>query len=137
MAVLRRTLGDEEVDNCGHCDNCLGKALPIDIPSQKLVEIRKWVEGRLFPIAPSLTHKISGGVSLLDGKMKLPLFVSFMKNRACSSPDSLGMDDELIALLKKHLTDFFQNRNKRIFSLRNAKLLVKKKEALLVSGKFL
>lgn len=110
MAVLRRALGDEDVDNCGHCDNCLGNALPIDIPPQKLAEVKKWVEGRLFPIAPSLTHKISGGVSLLDGKMKLPLFINFMKNRACSSSESLGMDDELIALLKKHLTDFFHNR---------------------------
>lgn len=99
MAWLRKILGDQEAEACSHCDSCLGEATSSSISDQKIAEVSQWMEGRAAPIASSATYKISSGVSILDGTMRTPLFVNFMRNRA----DTLAIEDELITLLKMHL----------------------------------
>jgi len=110
MVVLREALGDPEASACGHCENCLKTGSTVVISEDKIAEATQWIEGRLTPIDATATNKISAGISVLDGKMRTPLFVNFMKQRATCLPDTLGMDDELFALLKMHLGKFVYNR---------------------------
>jgi ATP-dependent DNA helicase RecQ len=103
MALLRKSLGDAEAESCGHCDICLGSKRDSVIAENRLTELRRWLENRVSPIAPAATSKVSAGISVLDGMMRTPLFINFMKQRANCPPDSLGMDQELFELVKIQL----------------------------------
>lgn len=102
MATLRTALGDLLAGRCGHCDVCCGSAAeaPEQIPADKLAAISKWLDSRPVTIAAAATNKISSGISILEGKIRSPLFIQFMRQRAKTSE----IDEELLALLKKHLT---------------------------------
>lgn len=102
MAILRRALGDQEVEKCQQCEICLQKNYT-KIPSQaKLDEINAWLNERPLPIPPASKQKLSQGLSILDSKVRSPLFIRFMKERA--KCEGIGMEDELFQLLKKHLS---------------------------------
>ncbi|MBS0648119.1 MAG: RecQ family ATP-dependent DNA helicase [Verrucomicrobia bacterium] len=97
MALLRKALGDQKTESCGHCDGCL-KTLPKEkVPAEALARVQAWLSNRPIPIAETRTYRISAGFSLLDGRLRTPLFVRFMQQRASSQQ----MDEELLALLKK------------------------------------
>lgn len=102
MAVLRTALGDLLAGRCGHCDVCHGRAAAtlVPIPADKLASTSQWLDSRPVTIAAAATNKISGGVSILDGKMRSPLFLQFMRQRA----KAVEIDEELLALIKKHIT---------------------------------
>lgn len=110
MTLLRSALGDSEVEPCRHCDNCLGKSSVLPIPENKIAEAARWLEGRTTPIAPIATTNVSAGISVLNGVIRTPSFVNFMKQRAGGLPDSLGMDDEFLELLKRRLRSFVGHR---------------------------
>jgi ATP-dependent DNA helicase RecQ len=99
MALLRKALGDPEAMPCGRCDIC-SPNLKIHSTSDS-THIDDWLKNRPIPIAPIATHHVSGGFSLFDSKMRTPLFIRFMKERALT--DSL--DPELLELLYKHLAN--------------------------------
>lgn len=103
MAILRLSLGDDHAENCQHCDCCLKRNAAFNIPTDKLTFINIWLKKRPVVIAPVVREKISAGLSVLDSKTRTPLFVSFMRQRANCPEDSLGMNDELLDLLKMHL----------------------------------
>lgn len=101
MATLRTALGDLLAGRCGHCDACCGSAAaPASISAAKLAAITQWLDSRPVTIAAAATNKISSGISILEGKMRSPLFIQFMRQRAKSAE----INEELLALLKKHLT---------------------------------
>lgn len=108
MAILRSALGDEEVSDCGHCDVC-AKTPELSISPEKVDAIQHWLNKRPLPIAPMVLQKTSAGLSILDGKARSPLFIQFMKERA-GSQSLFGMDDELVNLLKFHLSSLASNR---------------------------
>lgn len=103
MAILRNALGDTKKDKCSRCDCCLKQIQPADFPESKIAYINSWLNKRPVSIAPMVKEKVAEGLSILDSTMKSPLFIRFMKERASCPDGSLGMDDELINLLKYHL----------------------------------
>lgn len=96
MAVLRGALGDENPNPCGHCDVCLNAIERPDISIETLCQSEEWLFGRPVPIAEVRTHRISAGISILDGKLRSSLFNHFMKQRAVSDE----IEEELLNLLK-------------------------------------
>jgi ATP-dependent DNA helicase RecQ len=97
MALLRKALGDQKTDNCGHCDACLKITEREKISAEALSRVQAWLSNRSIPIAETRTYRISAGLSLLDGRLRAPLFVRFMQQRAASET----IDEELLVLLKK------------------------------------
>lgn len=110
MTLLRNALGDANVGRCCHCDLCLGINPKSTFSHEKVEAINRWLSKRPIPIAPNLTHRMSAGCSVLDSKMRSPLFVHFMKQRAVASPNLLGIEPDLIVLLKEHLENLASNR---------------------------
>jgi ATP-dependent DNA helicase RecQ len=94
MALLRSALGDLAATACGRCDICLHREPPV-LPDASAAQ--GWLAMRPVPIAGARTSSISPGLSLLDGKMRSPLFSRFMKHRA----ESEEVDQELLELLFK------------------------------------
>lgn len=109
MALLRETLGDTGAIDCGHCDICnpsihLSKAMPCN-----QLSVLEWLKDRPLPIAPIALYKVSAGISILDSKVRSPLFVRFMKERAVA-PSHQEMERELIELLLKHFGAILQDK---------------------------
>jgi ATP-dependent DNA helicase RecQ len=98
MATLRTALGDAQAPACGHCDLCTGNASTVSLCSKRLANIELWIQERPVPIAPSKTHRIHSGISILDGTFHSQLFIRFMKERMHSEE----IEEDLLALLKKH-----------------------------------
>jgi ATP-dependent DNA helicase RecQ len=94
MAILRKSLGDMDPLPCGRCDICR-KTIPLAAPATDAENA--WLLNRTVPIAEAKTEKLSAGLSLLDGKLRAPLFINFMKQRK----DFPTIGEELLALLIK------------------------------------
>jgi ATP-dependent DNA helicase RecQ len=94
MAMLRRALGDVLPPNCGHCDLCQ-KSEPFTLPNDTAA--KEWLKKRPLAIDATRIYRISEGLSLLDGKLRTPLFIRFMQDRA----ESETIEEELLELLKQ------------------------------------
>lgn len=92
MARLRWSLGDPEATVCGRCDACQKRAPPTASDSAAALS---WLSMRPVPIAGMKTHAISTGFSLFDGKLRAPLFLRFMRERATREE----VDSEILELL--------------------------------------
>jgi ATP-dependent DNA helicase RecQ len=107
MKVLRNALGDAEACACSHCDVCSMKGYIPNLQEQTISSISAWVDRRAPVIAPLAREKLSEGFSVLDSKMRSPIFNRFMQMRAMP-PEQFEMDKELLNLLKEHLTALSQ-----------------------------
>lgn len=105
MLFLRNALGDNGVDPCGHCDICKNEYLSASLTSQSSIEA--WLAKRPMPISAVAYSKISEGISLLDGRLRAPLFVQFMKERATS----VYIQQELIEFIQDYVKIFLKNKN--------------------------
>ena len=94
MELLRHALGDLAATPCGRCDVCQ-KQTPL--AASDADDALGWLSMRTIPIAAAKTHHISSGLSLFDGKLRMPLFLRFMKGRA----DTAEADPEILSLLLK------------------------------------
>lgn len=103
MKLLRMALGDQEAQGCGHCDCCSQSHEKIEIPQEKMSHILSWIDQRPLSIAPMVKEKVSEGMSILDSKLRSPLFKRFMKERTSFSDGSFEIDPALFDLIKKHL----------------------------------
>lgn len=110
MGILRHYLGDKTVQECKQCDACHQDFKLALYPDDYIAAISKWFTNRPLPIAAMAQQKVSEGLSILDGKMRAPLFVKFMMERANCPEGTLGMHDELIELLKNHLKNLTKSR---------------------------
>ncbi len=99
MALLRYALGDPSATACQRCDICQ-KENPSRYPMQQMLYNGSLV--RPVPIPATRIHRISDGISLLDGKLHTPLFLRFMQERKVTEE----IDPELLALLLKHASTF-------------------------------
>jgi ATP-dependent DNA helicase RecQ len=104
MALLRTALGDARASNCGHCDICQPLSFKEGAAMNQQHQISEWLKDRPLPISPMQLHKVSAGLSLLDSKVRSPLFARFMKERSAASSYQ-EMDEELIRLLLKHFSE--------------------------------
>lgn len=109
MSILRLNLGDTQPEDCGHCDCCSKDNVEKSISADKIALARIWLNKRPITIASMIKEKVSAGLSVLDGKLRSPLFVRFMKERANCPENTLGMDPELLDLLKMHLSVLARN----------------------------
>jgi ATP-dependent DNA helicase RecQ len=107
MSLLRETLGDASAENCLHCDICRPASHQNNSSPDGGGQVGEWLKDRPLPIAPIALYKVSAGISILDSKLRTPLFVRFMKERASVSFYQ-EMDGELIDLLLKHFTTITQ-----------------------------
>jgi len=82
MQSLRLALGDEDAEPCGRCSQCRPDLFQQDIASSFTGDAAKWLAQRNVPIAATKIPKMSEGSSLLNGDMRSPLFVQFMRQRA-------------------------------------------------------
>lgn len=98
MNNLRMHLGDQIGGSCGRCDLCMPKQAPT-LSSDETAEIDAWIQQKPLAIAPMKLARINEGLSLLDSKLRSPLFIRFMKTRQ----DSEAFDEEILSLCKKHL----------------------------------
>jgi ATP-dependent DNA helicase RecQ len=103
MALLRSALGDQEIDRCGQCDRCQKSPLQLHDVPQKIEIINQWLERRPQTIASINATKTSPGLSLLDSKLRSPMFIQFMKERTASLAEHPGLAEELLSILKTHL----------------------------------
>lgn len=91
MQALRTALGDTQASACGRCILCQPKDWPLQVPDALRAD--RWLAAREVPIAASLRPKMAAGGSLLNGNIKGPDFVGFMRRRA--APEAAELDKEL------------------------------------------
>ena len=109
MGLLRTALGDTSVASCSHCDICSPASHQMSTAADAHQTVAQWLKDRPFPIAPIALYKVSAGISILDSKVRSPLFVRFMKERASVSTYQ-EMDAELIELLLHHFEGILQDK---------------------------
>lgn len=97
MALLRKTLGDSAATSCGRCDLCSPTQL-LSTPADASIDF--WLAERPVPIPGSRITGLSDGISLLDSKLRSPLFSRFMRARQ----ENTEIDPELLLLLQKQLS---------------------------------
>ena len=102
MARLRLALGDAEAAPCGNCDLCAASTLCLKTDAAATTAAADWLARESVPIAASRAQRLDEGIALLDGKLRAPLFVHFMRGRAQASPagaGSTGLPEALWRLL--------------------------------------
>lgn len=114
MLVLREALGDDQGESCGHCDLCSGQDDSLNPATNHLDEvmhsavqitkINSWLTARPVIIKATRINTVSEGVALLDAKLRSPLFIQFMRQRATSKGLNMALPAELLTLLKIHLS---------------------------------
>lgn len=95
MQTLRRALGDEQATRCGRCSICL--QTPTTSYKKERAEAQAWLSARQVPISASKRPSMESGFSLLDGQLRQPLFVNFMRQRT-KQPE---LDAELQEMLRR------------------------------------
>lgn len=102
MQTLRGALGDQDAEECGRCSACVSDEDGAGaLTEDERAAARRWVVDRELAIAPSRSPKMAGGLTLLDGEVRSPMFVDFMRRRA--DPARTGLGEELTALLERRL----------------------------------
>lgn len=99
MELLRSALGDKEVESCGQCDLCRNAPTKMTYGIDKIAFINDWLTRRPLPIAPIHATKTLQGMSVLDGKLRSPLFIKLMQERT-EAPE---IDETLLTIVKMHL----------------------------------
>ncbi len=105
MQTLRSALGDGDADRCGRCSLCEGVGQAKEVPLEEdLAAARRWIVRRELVIQASKVPKMSSGIALLDGEVRSPTFVSFMRRRGVVGADHL--DQEVLQHLTEKLLPF-------------------------------
>jgi ATP-dependent DNA helicase RecQ len=99
MQTLRHALGDEAAGVCGHCDACLGRTKSAQ--DTDTTDARAYLAQRQVPIRASKRPPMESGLSLLNGQLRQPLFVQFMRQRT----EAAALDPRLRDLLARLLTN--------------------------------
>ena len=107
MQTLRLALGDAAPEECGRCSACRshdngdGDDELRPLAEEDRAAARRWVVDRELPIGATRAPKMSAGLALLDGEIRSPAFVAFMRGRTDASNDAV--DDDLLALFDRRL----------------------------------
>ena len=108
MKTLRKALGDKNAEDCGRCSNCVPDSTTIRPGPADIENAERWLSKREVPIAATKIPRMSAGFALLNGDLRAPAFVRFMKRRAFG-PDGSGeekLDPEIEAMLARALLPF-------------------------------
>jgi ATP-dependent DNA helicase RecQ len=104
MQTLRQVLGDESAEPCGHCSYCRRETAVSY--SKDRAAIQAWLEHRQVPILPAKRPPMEGGFSLLDGQLRQPLYVNFMRGRTTRQELNPELLELLTALLSRLRADY-------------------------------
>ncbi len=104
MAALRRALGDGEAAPCGRCGRCrdTGARAPSSdsrraTPGAGRAAAEAFLQGRSVVLRAARVPRMSAGIAVLDGELRTPAHVAFLRHRA--DPDRVDLPDELMALV--------------------------------------
>jgi ATP-dependent DNA helicase RecQ len=104
MTILRLALGDSHTQSCKQCSHCKKSSFVISLDKDFILSISSWIEKRLPPIIlPTKTKNTMIGVAILDGKVRSPDFIHFMRERQQKEP--LNVLGTLRDIIKKTLMD--------------------------------
>ncbi len=106
MMILRAALGDVEVEPCGKCNVCTRSELILTHDRNEINTIEHWLAHRVMTIDLGKLGGCSAGSSIFDSRLRLPLFIEFMKNRQCVDK---CINEKLWALVKTHLIEFLRH----------------------------
>lgn len=102
MRDLRIALGDVEAEHCGRCSICApGDHTAMTISADDRAGARGWIHRRELPIAASRAPRMAAGLTLLDGEIRGPVFVDFMRRR--DQPDQRLLHEDLWTLLRQRI----------------------------------
>jgi ATP-dependent DNA helicase RecQ len=104
MQTLRQVLGDENAEACGHCSDCRPETAVSY--SRDGAKIQTWLEHRQVPIPPAKRPPMEGGFSILDGQLRQPLFVNFMRQRTSEQELNAELYELLSGLLGRLKTKY-------------------------------
>src|SRR3990167_6300082 len=83
MSTLRKSLGDLNVDRCGHCSVCTPSTVEIKGDAFEIASINSWLYRRTVPIILHKKYKQAvTGLAVLDSKLRSPEFIRFMHARS-------------------------------------------------------
>lgn len=108
MQILRQALGDLKAVLCGHCDVCRQAVSTPNISSEAILQIQSWLDARPVTIKESKKSRQHEGLALLDGPMRSPHFIHFMKQRAVEGELSLAIPTELFAMIQEAVIKLHQ-----------------------------
>ncbi|MDM8523768.1 RecQ family ATP-dependent DNA helicase [Desulfococcaceae bacterium HSG8] len=100
MQTLRIALGDEDAEPCGRCSQCNTDLFPSDFISSSAEDAARWLTLRNVPITATKIPKMSEGFSLLNGDLRSPLFIQFMRQRALDDVGKLHPELEEMLIRK-------------------------------------
>jgi ATP-dependent DNA helicase RecQ len=100
MSLLREALGDASVQNCGVCSVCKLTDIAIDKTVLEKNDAQSWLDSRFVTFDLGKLACTEEGIALLDGKLRTPRFIQFMKSR---TQIANAVDEELLTLLKDAL----------------------------------
>ena len=100
MGLLREALGDNTIQQCGVCGICKLTDIEIDKTVLDKNDAQSWLDSRFVTFDLGKLAGTEEGIALLDGKLRSPRFVQFMKSR---TQIANAVDEELLALLKDAL----------------------------------
>jgi ATP-dependent DNA helicase RecQ len=103
MLILRKALGDQQIDNCGHCDICAQKPTLLNLENVSVSSAEQWLATRTVSLSALRTNNIDEGIAILDGKLHSPLFIHFMQNRKLDNDGKTNIDSALLELIKQQL----------------------------------
>lgn len=104
MQLLRQALGDNDSAGCGHCGICSNQATIKFDNHKEIKAIDDWMQQRLTIIEAVKSYRTEPGMSVLDGKLRSPLFINFMRGRSVAlTKGELPLPADLQQLLKKQL----------------------------------
>ena len=100
MQSLRVALGDSEAAPCGRCNLCRPETHRELAPQEaELAAARHWVVHRELTIPAARIPKMAAGMTLLNGEIRSPQFMNFMRARE-SGPE---LPADLLDLLEERL----------------------------------
>lgn len=105
MSTLREALGDQHASLCGQCSGCAEVPFKSHDEKDLILTLASWLSRRTVSISLSKKVNASSGMAVLDGKLRSPDFIQFMRERAQSHLTQLGISDFLMGLIKECLTD--------------------------------
>jgi ATP-dependent DNA helicase RecQ len=103
MQNLRQHLGDLDAQFCGQCNVCAENKFQFKKNSTEIFSISQWLSSKVVTIESSKINSISAGIAVLNGTLRSPTFVQFMRERAQSGPEKLSISQDLFFLIKDQL----------------------------------
>lgn len=83
MSILRKSLGDLNVDSCGQCSICSTPTFKFKADAFEIASIDSWLSRRTVPITLHKKYKQAViGLAVLDAKLRSPEFIHFMHARS-------------------------------------------------------